>query len=609
MGKTAIPGTLTLAALIGLCACSCSATVGGGVDADMSGSAGGGGDAGTVARCKPDCTGKTCGDDGCHGTCGGCAPSQLCGPAKTCVASPSTTSIVVDARSQGTPISSGIYGVAFNMDDSMKIASLNRWGGDATSSYNWQSNVHNSGADWYCANYSSSFTAPNPDPSLTIATDQFIQYNITMKADTLMTIPITGWVASKPTPYSALMAAPDCAGAYGGPSEPGASGKCCAELGATYSTQVDKGSSVLDTSFMAAWVQHMVSIFGSAASGGVKYYQLDNEPDNWQALRTDVYPALYPPGGWCQPFYTTNPSIGKSLDEDFKDRTMAYAKAVKTADPTASVLFMSTENAWDLVALPNVECGNPPGPYTIDNSMTQAILKLAAIEEQTTGVRVLDCVDMHYPIPGMGLGDSRALWDPTFMQYNAFVIPPHIQGWINRTYPGTAICVSEYNVPNDGGGGGTPDPSSAANLADVLGMYGRLGYLAAAYWGSFVHDGTHLPIYNAVAMYRNYDGQGGRFGAYSIGAASPNAGVNVYASSDSPTAPTKVWVMLVNVSGTDQNHLNVSVQNFTPTGTATVYRSDGGNAPAASAAATVTGGTITGFSLPSNSIALLVMSK
>ena len=38
---------------------------------------------------------------------------------------------------------------------------------------------------------------------------------------------------------------------------------------------------------------------------------------------------------------------------------MAYAKAIKTADPTASVLFMCTENAQDLVALPNLECGSP----------------------------------------------------------------------------------------------------------------------------------------------------------------------------------------------------------------------------------------------------------
>ncbi len=518
-----------------------------------------------------------------------------------------TSTIVVDASSQGTPISAGIYGIALNSDESTQIASLNRWGGDATTSYNWQNDAYNSGADWYCANYTWSFSAGSPDPSLKSASDQFIHYDITRKIDTLLTVPITGWVASMPTPYSALQAHPECAGAYGGTG--GDQQKCCAALGTTYDTLTDKGSTVLDTSFVSSWVQHLTSTFGSAANGGVKYYQLDNEPDNWQGLRKDIYPALYPPGTNCESFYTTNASIGKSLDQDFKDRTIAYAKAVKGADPSARVLFMSTENAWDLVALPNNECGNPAGPYSVDNSMTQAILKLAAGEEQKNGERLLDCVDMHYPFPGMGLGDTRALWDPTFTQYNAAVIPPHIQGWINGSYPGTGTCVSEYNVPKDGGDGSTPDPSTAAQLADILGMYGRLGYQVAAYWGSLVHNSVHLPVYNALALYRNYDGTGGKFGAYSIGAASSSSGVNVYASSDSPSSPSNVWVMLVNVSGADQNNLSITVRSFTPTGTAAVYRADASHAPSAGTPTAIASGAVTGLSLPSNSMALLVMSK
>jgi hypothetical protein len=514
----------------------------------------------------------------------------------------------VDAHSQGTAISPGIYGVALNSDDSMQIASLNRWGGDATGSYDWQSDAFNSGVDWYCANYQGLFTSPAPDPALTTSSDQFVHYNITKSADTLMTIPLTGWVATVTTPNSVLNGLTDCPNAVQGIWDQTKSGLCCGELGTSYEKLIDKGSMMLDPSFMGSWVQHLVSKFGTAANGGVKYYQLDNEPDNWQALRKDIYPTFYPPGTFCEPFYSTNASIGKSLNQDFIDRTMAYAKAIKAADPTANVLFMSTENAFDLVALPNIECGNPPGPYTVGNSLTQAILALGAAAQQANQVRVLDCVDMHYPFPGNGLGDAEALWDPTFMQWGSPVVPPHIQGWINGTYPGTGICVSEYNVPNDGGNGSTPDPSTAAQLADILGMYGRLGYRAAAYWTTLVHMTTHLPIYNAMAMYRDYDGLGGKFGAYSIGAASPNTGVDAYAATDSPTSPTKVWVMLVNVSATAQNNLTISVKNFTPTGTAAVYRTNGTAAPAAAAPVTITGGTITGFSLPQNSIALLVMS-
>src|SRR3954469_23933829 len=97
MHKPIIAGTVAFAALVGMSAGACSSTADhpttgtGGMDASTSaggpggqGSAstssfsGGGGDSGTPMSCKPDCTGKTCGDDGCNGTCGGCPPSQLC---------------------------------------------------------------------------------------------------------------------------------------------------------------------------------------------------------------------------------------------------------------------------------------------------------------------------------------------------------------------------------------------------------------------------------------------------------------------------------------------------------------------------------------------------
>ena len=323
---------------------------GGGMGGTASGGSTGAAPDGGVS-CTSNCTGKTCGDDGCGHTCGGCPPSQLCGPAQTCVASSSTTSVVVDANSQRTPISSGIYGVALSSDDSMKLAALSRWGGDATSSYNWKIDVSNAGDDWNCANYKGRFTSPTPDAALTTSSDQFVHYNITQHADTLMTIPITGWVASAATPNPGT---PDCAGSS-------AISTCCQTLGTSEEEVVDKGSGVLDTSFMGDWVTHLVSTFGSAANGGVRYYQLDNEPDNWQALRADIYPAFYPPGTCCEPFYTTNTSIGTSLNQDFINRTMAYATAIKAADPTASVLFMSTENARTSSRSPTSSAATPPG--------------------------------------------------------------------------------------------------------------------------------------------------------------------------------------------------------------------------------------------------------
>ena len=568
----------------------------GGVKATGGAPATGGSSAGStsvIPTCQADCTGKTCGDDGCNGTCGGCPPSQLCGASNTCQPPTGTTGIVVDAASQLTAISPAIYGVAVNSDDSMAIAGLNRWGGDSTGSYNWKNDIFNSGVDWYCANYKGFFTSPSPSPTLTNSADQFVFYNISKHVDTLMTIPLTGWLGNVVTSTTANA---NC-------NWPGAA-TCCTDIGTSESILVDKGSAVLDTSYMESWVAHLASTFGAAANGGVKYYQLDNEPDNWQSLRPDIYPSLYPPGTWCESYYNTITQIGTSINQDFINRTMAYAAAIKAADPTSNVLFMSTENSDDLVALPNIECGNPAGPYTLNNSLTAAILTLGAQHEATTHQRILDCVDLHYPLTGSGLNATKALWDSTSSS-----VFPHIQGWINAKYPGTGVCVSEYNVSNDGTNGSTPGATSGTLEADVLGMFGRLGIRVASYWTTLVSGNTHLPIYNAMAMYRNYDGLGGRFGSYAVGAASPNAGVNVYASTDSPVSPTKLWVMLVNVSGANQTNLSITLNNFTPSGSAQVYQMVGGAAPAAAPAATITSGVISGLSLSSGSVALLAMSK
>jgi hypothetical protein len=475
----------------------------------------------------------------------------------------------------------------------MNLAGVNRWGGDSTDSYNWKTDTFNSGVDWNCANYTGLFSAPGSSGSFTNNADQFVHYNVTQKVDTLMTVPISGWLSNQQTAGTSLS---NCAGGTYDES-------CCTQIGASQSTQVDKGSKNLDTSFMSDWIAHLVSTFGSAASGGVKYYQLDNEPDNWQGLRLDVFPSMYPPGTFCESYYSAIAGVGSSINQDFINRTMAYAAAIKGADPSSSVLFMSTESPLDLVSLNNVECGGSGGSYTMDNSLTKAILALGAQHEASTHQRVLDCVDMHYPVNGSGLDATQAIWDSTGSS-----VFPHIQGWINSSYPGTGICVSEYNWDNDGTDGSSPDTTTATLEADLLGMYGRFGVRLASYWTTLVYQTTHLPVYNAMAMYRNYDGHGGQFGATSIGAASSNAGVNVYGASDSATSPTTLWVMLVNVSGQAQNGLSVAVENFSPSA-AKVFQMTNGAAPAAAADATLSGGSVTGLSLPSGAVKLIVLTK
>ena len=82
-----------------------------------------------------------------------------------------------------------------------------------------------------------------------------------------------------------------------------------------------------DATFKAGWVQHLISSWGLAAAGGVRYYILDNEPGIWYTTHRDVHPT------------------GATMDE-IRDRIIAYGKAIKALDPGA-LIVAPEESGWD----------------------------------------------------------------------------------------------------------------------------------------------------------------------------------------------------------------------------------------------------------------------
>lgn len=548
--------------------------------------------------CTPLCTNKTCGSDGCEGTCGGCPPAQMCGANGTCQTK-SGSGILIDASAQLTPISPDIYGIGFADDESAKVTTLNRSGGDSAETYNWQKDITGKAAWWNCANY-----AGGGSPS---DADKFVQANKSKNLNTLMTIPITGWVAnvatSSDSTSSSLLGQPLSFCNYpqkaDGTLVPSLT--CCQAINTQESVLVDNGSKNLDTSFMGNWVSHLASTFGTAASGGVKYYQLDNEPDNWQNNRPDIYPALYPPGTGCMDYavpITSGNEAGVSPDDDIINRSIAYAAAVKAADPTAQVLFLSVMNPDDLVNLMQTECGvgtwdsSKKVPYSVTNPYAMAMMAKAAQYEAANHKRIFDCLDTHYP------ADANDFWQRDSLS--------RVQGWIRATYLGTGICVSEYSVSND-----ATDLTATTQQADFLGTFGVVGVRLAAYWGSLVADDktTHKPVYNAFLMFRNYDGAGGKFGSVSVGAQSGYANVHAYAATDSATSPTKLWIMLVNRGTSAQSNMTITINNFTAALTAKAYQSVNGAAPAAAADVAISNGSISGLSITANTITLIAAAR
>ena len=114
---------------------------------------------------------------------------------------------------------------------------------------------------------------------------------------------------------------------------------------------------------------------------------------------------------------------------------------------------------------------------------------------------------------------------------------PRVRGWIAAEYPGTDICVSEYNWDNDD----PTNPVAGLVEADVLGIFGKFGVRLAAYWTTPVDgNGAPLPAYRAFQLYRNADGAGHGFGDISVTAASPLAKVAIYGAFDSATGALTV---------------------------------------------------------------------
>lgn len=442
-------------------------------------------------------------------------------PTPTPTSPPAVTgpSISVDAAANRHPISTDIYGI--NWADETLAADLrlpvNRWGGNSTTRYNWQNNTHNTGSDWYFEN----IVRGADDTS-----DQFVQRNNRTNTASLITVPLVGWVAKD----SAAQHPFDCGfkvSKYGAQQAVDPYDTDCGNGLAPDGSNIT-GNDPADTSieaspaFVEDWVSHFVETFGTAAEGGVKFYNLDNEPELWNHTHRDVHPS--------PPTY-----------DEMRDRTYAYAAAVKRADPSANTLG-PTSWGWCPYFYSSLDGCSPGQDYASHGNLGFAEWYLAQMQdyEQQHGVRILDYFDEHiYPqidLPSDGPGDAsqqalrlrstRQLWDPTYVHEGWIAQPvyliPRMREWVNTRYPGTKLAISEYSW------GAYGYMNGALAQADLLGIFGREGLDLATLWGA---PRFSDPAAYAFRMYRNYDGAGAGFGQTSVQAGSANhEQISVYAS-------------------------------------------------------------------------------
>jgi len=201
------------------------------------------------------------------------------------------------------------------------------------------------------------------------------------------------------------------------------------------------------------------------------------------------------------------------------------------------------------------------------------------------------------------LRSTRSLWDPTYTDESwigqAVQLIPTFRGWVNASYPGMKIAISEYNW------GGLESINGALAQADVLGIFGRERVDLAAIWAP---PTSAQPGAYAFRMYRNYDGHGGAFGDTSVRAVSADQGqLAIYGAQRSNDGA--VTLMVINKTASDLTS-SLALSGFTPASSAQVYRYSAANLSAIQPQAPVPV-TATGFSMTyaANSLTLVVMAR
>jgi hypothetical protein len=535
-----------------------------------------------------------------------------------------SVTVQVDAGAGQHAINPLIYGVNNSSQGTLTYlgATADRAGGNADSTYNYLQNAENSGNDFFFESHSSG------------SADQFITNTKAAGAQPIVTVPMLPYVAKL------------------GPGGQGLSSFSVAKYGAQTASDGDAGSGILangtpitnndpndayvasNVQFQQGWIQHLVDTFGSANNGGVKYYGLDNEPSIWFEAHRDVTPQ------------------GLTMDQELQN-LKNYGAMVKTVDPTAEVEGPE-EWGWDGFIYSGADQQyirdhnfntNVTPDRTAHGGMDYIPYLLQQLKQyqQDSGIRALDTLTVHfYPQGGPTLpadqtefnaGESnaadllrnqstRSLWDPNYVDVSYIntqvQLIPRLKNWVSTYYPGTKIGLTEYNWGN------IDHMNGATSEADVLGILGREGGVSLAnLWDepdspANPTDATEYPGYQAIKLYRNYDGAKSAFGETSVSATTPNPD-QVSAFSSIRSSDGALTIMVDNKNLYDPAHpgattsIQIDISNFSAAAKAQVWQlaainpSDQTQARISQLGDVSINGNILTFTVPQESVTLLVI--
>ncbi|MGO9940926.1 MAG: glycoside hydrolase family 44 protein [Terracidiphilus sp.] len=454
----------------------------------------------------------------------------------------SSVNVTINALADRHTISPYIYGGSYPQDAAHVTdsgLSLVRWGGDATSTYNWQLQTYNAANDYYFEDYAAEGFSGGGDGSST----QFITDVQNAGSHPLMTMVMLPWVAQSPETsttqggtdnyhwsFSVATYGTQCStDQYNTDAGDGLKSDCATHVttnavtSAYYpllddNTQTCSGGTCV---YRDAWAQALATAFGSGtcsvpyfSTASCHFYDMDNEIEIWGSTHFDVHPD---PSGY----------------DELANVYLTEAPKLKTWDPQA-VRFGPVTCCWWFYW--NGANNNDKAAHGGEDFVPWW-LNQVYWQDQIAGARSLDVFDLHaYPdatTSGLTQTQLRALavsiyrdyWDPTFVspstsinqQYTTNIQPnktipfriPRMRAIVNMIYPGTPLSFTEWSAAF----AGESDFSTALGDADAYGIFGRERMSFASRWEAPVPTN---PNYEALKLYTNYDGAHHGFGTTSV---------------------------------------------------------------------------------------------
>jgi hypothetical protein len=492
-------------------------------------------------------------------------------PSPTQPATPGTTnvSVTLDVLTNRHSLSPYVYGGAYPQDagtitDSGMTAV--RWGGDSTSTYNWQLFTNNAAADYYFEDFD--YTEIGDGSST-----QYISDVKAAGSNPLMTMPMLPWVAKSAEgsgnghwSFSVAKYGPQCSvDPYNTDAGNGVKSDCVTDLTANpndaYWPLLDQpGTNDPPGSvYRNQWAAELATAFGSAPH----FYDMDNEIDIWGSTHRDVHP---------------NPSAY----EELRDTYRAEATALRGWDPKA-IRFGPVSCCWWFYW--NGENNNDKAAHAGVDFLPWWLNEVYW-QDKAANMRTLDIFDIHaYPdgpdTSGWTQAELQALsariyrdyWDPTYVSesgdinqvWTTFLQPnktipfrlPRMRAIANMIYPGTPLSVTEWSANF----AGESDFSTAIADADAYGILGRERAYLASRWVAPVPAN---PNYLALKLYRNYDGKHGSFATTSVSATN-NGDPDLFSSYAALNSTGKILTaMILNKDPNNNAQVQFSPNGFTP---------------------------------------------